>query len=707
MLNALILLNNIFIKDVFLLKNCIKYDIIINMFANKSDYIMAEMEIYMDKPEILEKIKKLSEEIERHNRNYYILDNPQISDFEFDSMMRELIKLESENPEFALETSPTKRVGGDVLTSFNKIEHKVQMASLQDVFSFEEVEAFINRCKEQLDSPVFVVEPKIDGLSVSLEYENGIFKTGSTRGNGFVGEDVTENIMTIRSVPLKLKYPLELIEVRGEVYMPKKSFNELVEIQELNDEQPFKNPRNAAAGSLRQKDSKITAKRKLDIFVFNLQQIDGAEITSHKQSLDYMTELGFKVIPGYRQCRTYEEITEEIKKIGEMRNKYSFDIDGVVIKVDNFEQRRKMGETTKYPKWAAAYKYPPEEKETKLLSIEVNVGRTGAITPVALFEPIILAGTSVSRAVLHNQQFIDEKDIRIGDTILVRKAGEIIPEVIRSVSHSEDSAPFHLPDVCPVCGALAVRYDDESVLRCPNTDCPAQLLKNIIHFASKDAMNIDGLGPAIITVLLEKGLIKSVADLYTLKKERLIELDRFAEKSADNLINAIEASKNNNLDRLIFALGIKNIGSKAAKLLCEKFSDINGIINASTEEISQIDGFGDIMAQNVEKAFKEPHLIEIINRFKSYGINMSYKSSSDNGDKRLNGKTFVLTGTLPTMKRRDAQELIEKSGGKVSSSVSKKTDYVVAGDDAGSKLIKARQLGIRVISEQELIDITK
>ena len=677
------------------------------MFANKSDYIMAEMEIYMDKPEILEKIKKLSEEIERHNRKFIIFwIIPRISDFEFDSMMRELIKLESENPEFALETSPTKRVGGDVLTSFNKIEHKVQMASLQDVFSFEEVEAFINRCKEQLDSPVFVVEPKIDGLSVSLEYENGIFKTGSTRGNGFVGEDVTENIMTIRSVPLKLKYPLELIEVRGEVYMPKKSFNELVEIQELNDEQPFKNPRNAAAGSLRQKDSKITAKRKLDIFVFNLQQIDGAEITSHKQSLDYMAELGFKVIPGYRQCRTYEEITEEIKKIGEMRNKYSFDIDGVVIKVDNFEQRRKMGETTKYPKWAAAYKYPPEEKETKLLSIEVNVGRTGAITPVALFEPIILAGTSVSRAVLHNQQFIDEKDIRIGDTILVRKAGEIIPEVFVLSAIRRIRLRFIYLMYVPYAALLPSDMTMKAFCDALH-GLPGSALKNIIHFASKDAMNIDGLGPAIITVLLEKGLIKSVADLYTLKKERLIELDRFAEKSADNLINAIEASKNNNLDRLIFALGIKNIGSKAAKLLCEKFSDINGIINASTEEISQIDGFGDIMAQNVEKAFKEPHLIEIINRFKSYGINMSYKSSSDNGDKRLNGKTFVLTGTLPTMKRRDAQELIEKSGGKVSSSVSKKTDYVVAGDDAGSKLIKARQLGIRVISEQELIDITK
>lgn len=661
----------------------------------------------MDKSEILKRINELSELIEFHSKNYYVLDDPQISDFEFDALMNELKKLEKENPEFAFETSPTRRVGGEVLSTFEKVEHKIQMASLQDVFSFSEVEEFVNKCKAELDSPVFVVEPKIDGLSVSLEYENGIFKTGSTRGNGFIGENVTENVKTIRSIPMKLSSPLPYIEVRGEVYMPRKSFKELVEFQELNDEQPFKNPRNAAAGSLRQKNPKITAKRKLDIFIFNLQQIDGAEITSHKQSLDYISELGFKVIPGYKQCSTVEEILSEIENIGNMRNEFSFDIDGVVIKVDDFEQRRKMGETAKYPKWAVAYKFPPEEKETKLLDVEVNVGRTGAITPVAVFEPIILAGTSVSRAVLHNQQFIDEKDVRIGDIILVRKAGEIIPEVIRSVSHSENSVPFKLPEKCPVCGTEAVRYDDESVLRCPNTDCPAQLLKSIIHFASKDAMNIDGLGPAIVSLLLEKNLINSVADLYILKKEQLTELDRFAEKSADNLIKAIEQSKSNNLDRLVFALGIRNIGAKAAKLLCARFKDIDSIINATAEEIEQIDGFGEIMAENVEKAFREPHRLEIIERFREYGLNMVYKSASEGGDMRFEGKTFVLTGTLPTMKRRDAQELIEKFGGKVSSSVSKKTDYVVAGEDAGSKLTKAQQLGIQILTEQELIDITK
>lgn len=661
----------------------------------------------MDKSEILKKINELSELIEFHSRNYYVLDNPQISDFEFDSLMNELKKLEFENPEFAFDTSPTRRVGGEVLTNFEKVEHKVQMASLQDVFSFEEVEDFVKKCKEELVSPVFIVEPKIDGLSVSLEYENGIFKIGSTRGDGFVGENVTENIKTIRSVPMKLSSKLPFIEVRGEVYMPQKSFSELVEAQELNDEQPFKNPRNAAAGSLRQKNPKITAKRKLDIFVFNLQRIEGADITSHKRSLDYISELGFKVIPGYKQCASAEEIVREINNIGEMRSEYSFDIDGVVIKIDSFEQRVEMGETAKYPKWAVAYKFPPEEKETKLLDIEVNVGRTGAITPVAVFEPIILAGTSVSRAVLHNQQFIDEKDVRVGDIILVRKAGEIIPEVIRSVKHEDSSTAFRLPEKCPVCGTAAVRYEEESVLRCPNKDCPAQLLKNIIHFASKDAMNIDGLGPAIISVLLEKELIKSVADLYTLKKEQLTDLERFGEKSADNLIKAIEKSKSNNLDRLIFAIGIRNIGSKAAKLLCGKFPDIDSVVRASAEEIEQIDNFGEVMARNVEKAFREPHMLEIIKRLKEYGINTVSHSASSEEDDRFKGKTFVLTGTLPTMKRRDAQELIERFGGKVTSSVSKKTDYVVAGEDAGSKLVKARQLGIEILSEQELIDITK
>ena len=661
----------------------------------------------MEKTKIKERMEYLSAELERHNRNYYVLDSPEISDYEYDMMMRELRGLEAENPEFASENSPTKRVGGAALNTFNKVEHRVQMASLQDVFSFEEVESFVNRCKAQLTDPVFIVEPKIDGLSVSLEYENGELTVGSTRGDGFVGEDVTANLKTIRSIPLKLTQQVPFIEVRGEVYMPVKSFEELTAQQELMDEQPFKNPRNAAAGSLRQKDSSVTAQRKLDIFIFNLQQLDGEDITAHKQSLDYMKSLGFKVIPSYVPCTSFEQIKAEIEKIGESRSDYSFDIDGVVIKVDDFSQREIMGATAKVPKWAAAYKFPPEEKETKLLDIEVNVGRTGAITPVAIFEPVTLAGTSVSRAVLHNQQFIDEKDIRIGDTIVVRKAGEIIPEVIKSVCHGADSKPFTLPESCPVCGTHAVRYEDESALRCPNTDCPAQLFKNIVHFASKDAMNIDGLGPTIIQSLLDKKLICSVADLYKLKFEELITLEGFAKKSAENLLTAIEKSKTQGLDRLIFALGIRNIGAKAAKLLCDKFGDIESIMNASVEDISSIDGFGAVMAKNVYKAFREPHMTDLVKRLIEYGINMTYVSVSSGGDGRFEGLTFVITGTLPTLKRKEAQELIEKFGGKVSGSVSKKTDYVVVGEDAGSKLTKAQSLGIEILSEEQLLERTK
>lgn len=661
----------------------------------------------MEKKEILDRINYLSAELERHNRNYYVLDNPEISDYDYDMMMRELKTLEAENPEFAFENSPTKRVGGEALNTFAEVEHKIQMASLQDVFSFEEVKSFVERCDETLTNPIYIVEPKIDGLSVSLQYENGSLTVGSTRGNGFVGEDVTENIKTIKSIPLTLSENIPFIEARGEVYMPRSSFEELVRIQELNDEQPFKNPRNAAAGSLRQKNSKIAAKRKLDIFIFNLQQIDGKDLTAHKQSLDYMKSLGFKVIPSYTVCKSYEEIVKEINKIGGDRVKYSFDIDGVVIKVDDFSQREIMGATAKVPKWAVAYKFPPEEKETVLRNIEVNVGRTGAITPVAIFDPVTLAGTSVSRAVLHNQQFIDEKNICIGDTILVRKAGEIIPEVISSVSHGENTAVFKLPENCPVCGTKAVRYEDESALRCPNTDCPAQLFKNIIHFASKGAMDIDGLGPANIQALLDNEYIKSVADLYCLTFEDIAGLERFAKKSAENLISAIEKSKKQSLDKLVFGLGIRNIGAKAAKLLCEKFGNIDNIMNASIEEIAQIDGFGSIMAENVYNAFRETHRKKLIERLKEYGLNMTYTSEAIGGDGRFEGKTFVLTGTLPTMKRKEAQELIEKFGGKVTGSVSKKTDFVVAGEDAGSKLIKAETLGIEILSEEQLIEKTK
>lgn len=660
----------------------------------------------MNKKDAIKRINELSKELEKHNHSYYVLDNPSISDYEYDMMMQELKALEAEYPELILPTSPTQRVGGTALNTFDKVEHVVQMASLQDVFSFEQVEDFTIRCQNELSQHQFVVEPKIDGLSVSLEYENGILVRGSTRGDGFVGEDVTANLKTIKSIPLKIDNAPEFLEVRGEVFMPRSSFFSLVEQQEISGEQPFKNPRNAAAGSLRQKNPKITAERKLDIFIFNIQQIIGYEITSHKESLEYLSSLGFKVISSYKVCRTYDEIIDKINSIADERAEYSYDIDGVVIKIDDFSQREMMGATTKVPKWAVAYKYPPEEKETTLLDIEVNVGRTGAITPVAVFEPILLAGTSVSRAVLHNQDFIDEKDIRIGDRIVVRKAGEIIPEVLRSVCHNENSSMFTLPEKCPVCGTLSVRDEDESVLRCPNSECPAQLLKNLIHFASKGAMNIDGLGPANMKLLTEKGLITSAADIYSLKSEELMTLDRFAEKSANNLIEAIEKSKENELDRLIYALGIRNIGQRAATLLCEKFPSIDLILSAEKEDIASIEGFGDVMAENLYNALKEESRLSLIEKLKAAGVNMTF-SKKASGDNRFAGMTFVLTGTLNTMKRDEAKKLIESFGGKVSSSVSKKTTFVVAGEEAGSKLDKANELGITVLSEEELVSKTK
>ncbi len=655
---------------------------------------------------IIEKVNKLRAEIEQHNHNYYVMDNPTVDDYTYDMLMQELKNLEVEYPELANPNSPTQRVGGEALNLFEKVEHKVQMGSLQDVFSLEQVQAFTERCREASSKPTYVVEPKIDGLSVSLEYVNGEFVRGSTRGDGFIGEDVTANLKTIKAIPLKLKEQVPFLEVRGEVYMPRETFFSLVEKQENNGETPFKNPRNAAAGSLRQKNPKIAAERKLDIFIFNVQQIEGVELTSHKQSLDYLKKLGFKVVAEYLQVESYDEISNRIDYIGNMRSEYSFDIDGVVIKIDDFALREKMGATSKVPKWAVAYKFPPEEKETKLLDIEVNVGRTGAITPVAIFEPVLLAGTSVSRAVLHNQEFITEKDICIGDIILVRKAGEIIPEVLKSISHDEKAIPYTLPEFCPVCGERAVKYADEAVLRCPNVDCPAQLKRNIIHFASKSAMNIDGLGEAIVTQLLDNNIISGVADLYRITIEQLETLERFGKKSAENLVKAIEASKGNSLERVIFGLGIRNIGQNGAKLLCNRFGSIEAVMNATAEEIAAIDGFGDVMSESVFSAFHDKHFSELIDELKVLGLKMEYEKQ-ESGDNRFEGKTFVLTGTLPTMTRDEAKEIIIRLGGKAAGSVSKKTSYVIAGDDAGSKLTKAQELGITVLSEQEFLGMTK
>ena len=651
------------------------------------------------------RLAQLTKEIEQHNYAYYVLDAPTIEDCDYDALMRELKAIETEYPQLLSPHSPSQRVGGMALSDFQKVTHTVQMGSLRDVFSFEEVAAFVAECQQKLDAPRFTVEPKIDGLSVSLLYENGVLTCGSTRGDGFAGEDVTGNIRTIRSIPLRLEDAPVLLEVRGEVFMPRDSFLKLVEQQELADEQPFKNPRNAAAGSLRQKHAEVTAKRRLDIFVFNVQQMTGGLHGTHAESLTWMRKLGFKTVE-FRLCETYQEIQEQISRIGEERAKLPYDIDGVVIKVNDLAQRQVMGATTKVPKWAVAYKFPPEEKETRLQKIEVNVGRTGAITPVAVFDPITLAGTSVSRAVLHNQQFITDKDIRVGDMIRVRKAGEIIPEVLASVSHQPDSVPYTLPTHCPVCGTEAVRDPEESVLRCPNTDCPAQLLKNVIHFASKGAMNIDGMGPAIAQALLDNGKIRSVADLYTLTMEDLLSLERFAEKSARNLLDAIEKSKSAPLDRVIFALGIRGIGQRAAVLLCDRFPSVEQIMNASVEQLADIDGFGSIMAESVVQAFREPHRVALVQRLQACGVTMQYQATQVQ-DQRFAGMTFVLTGTLPTMKREEAKKLIESFGGKVSGSVSKKTSVVVAGEDAGSKLIKAESLGVEVIDEAELLRRTE
>ena len=657
----------------------------------------------MDKEQIKQEYEQLCKTAEQHNFNYYVLDDPTIEDDEYDSLMRRIKQIEAENPELVSENSPTQHVGGYAINTFEKVTHEVQMGSLQDVFSKAELYDFNERVNNAVGKAVYCVEPKIDGLSVSLEYVDGIFTRGSTRGDGFVGEDITKNLRTIKSIPKELNEKLPFIEVRGEVYMPKESFEKLVKEQLANDEPPAKNPRNAAAGSLRQKDSRVTASRGLDIFVFNLQRIEGKTLTSHSESLDYMKSLGFNVIDGYKTFDSIDKAIERIAQIGENRQSYPYDIDGAVIKVDDFALRQRLGSTAKVPKWAVAFKYPPEEKETKLLNIEINVGRTGALTPVAVFEPVWLAGTTVSRAVLHNQDYIDSKDIRIGDIIAVRKAGDIIPEVVRSVSHCDASVPFVIPSTCPVCGAQAERVDDEAVIRCRNINCPAQLLRNIEHFASRAAMNIDGLGEAVVKQLVENGLIKTVADLYTLDGQDLELLPGFGKVSAAKLLKSIEDSKANSPDRLLFALGIRGIGQKNAQLLMKHFGSIAALAATSAEEISAVENFGDILANNIYTALREPHMISLIERLKNCGVNTVYVSDVKND--KLSGLTFVITGTLPDMTRDEAKALIEQSGGKCSGSVSKKTSYVLAGEEAGSKLTKAQQLGINIITQQQLLDM--
>lgn len=654
--------------------------------------------------EIEKKIEELRKTLRYHSDRYYNDDAPEIEDYEYDMMMRELKDLEEKYPEYDTPDSPTKKVGGVADNSFESVAHSVRMESLQDAFSKDELREFSNRVEDTVSDVNYVVEPKIDGLSVSLEYRDGVFLRGSTRGNGDVGEDVSGNLRVIHNIPLKLNKSIPYIEVRGEVYMPKKSFERVVDRQIINGEKPFKNPRNAAAGSLRQKDSSVTASRGLDIFVFNIQQIEGVELSSHKESLDFIKELGFNTIPTYKKVDNIEDAIAEIDRIGEARGSLEYDIDGAVIKVDDFSQRDILGSTAKYPKWAIAFKYPPEEKQTKLLDIEIAVGRTGVLTPTAILESVHLAGTTVSRATLHNQDFINEKGIAIGDVVTVRKAGDIIPEVLCVNEHNSNSV-FKFPDVCPSCGEKVYRDEDEAAIRCINPECPAQLLRNLIHFCSRDAMDIEGLGPAIIETFVNEGMIAKTYDIYSLDFNKILSLEGFKETSANNIINSVNNSKNNDLSKLIFALGIRHIGAKAGKLLADYFKDIDLIMNASVDDILQIDGFGKIMAESVVEFFSSDSTKELIEKLKEAGVNM--KSTNVVEDTRFSGMTFVLTGTLPTLKRAEASKIIESFGGKTSSSVSKKTTYVLAGEEAGSKLDKANKLGVQIISEEEFKEMIK
>ena len=653
---------------------------------------------------VKQKIEELRKTLRYHSDRYYNDDAPEIEDYEYDMMMRELKKLEEEHPEYDSADSPTKRVGGKADNSFESVEHTVRMESLQDAFSKEEIFDFDNRVRNAGVTPHYVVEPKIDGLSVSLEYVNGEFFRGSTRGDGNVGEDVSGNLRVIHNIPLKLNRSLPYIEVRGEVYMPKKSFDKVVDRQLINGEKPFKNPRNAAAGSLRQKDSEVAATRGLDIFVFNIQQIEGKTLTSHKESLDYLKELGFNTIPYYERVDDIQTAFDKVLQIGEKRGELEFDIDGAVIKVDDFSQRELLGSTAKFPKWAVAFKYPPEEKQTEILDIEITVGRTGKLTPTAVLSPVHLAGTTVSRATLHNQDFINERGVNIGDIVTVRKAGDIIPEVL-CVNEKRSNGNFVYPEYCPSCGEKVVREEGESDIRCINPECPAQLLRNLIHYCSRDAMDIEGLGPSIIETFVNEGMIKTVSDIYRLDKNEIAKLDGFKQTSANNIIESVEKSKNNDLSKLIFAFGIRHIGAKAAKLLSDEFKNIDNLMNASLEAISDIEGFGDIMAQAAFDFFQSDSAKELIAELKSFGVNTESKSVVK--DNRFEGMTFVLTGTLPTYKRSEASKIIESFGGKTSSSVSKKTSYVLSGEASGSKLDKANQLGVPVIDEDEFNEMIK
>ncbi len=641
----------------------------------------------------------LVEKLRRLNYEYYELDNPSVEDFEYDQMMSELRALESEHPEFRRQDSPTSHVGGKASSSFEEVRHAVQMASLQDVFSKDDVLSFYQSVMSVDSSASFVVEQKIDGLSVSLEYQNGKFLRGSTRGDGFIGEDVSENLKKIRSIPMTLKTPVAFLEVRGEVYMPREVFQKIATEQEAIGETPFKNPRNAAAGSLRQKDSSVTAKRQLEILVFNVQRAEGVRFSTHSESLSFLREQGFPTVPPQPVCRSFEEIAKQIDSIGIDREHLPYDTDGAVIKVNSLSLRDELGMTAKYPKWAVAFKYPPDRKQTVITDIEISIGRTGILTPTAVFEPVFLSGSTVSRASLHNQNYINEKQISIGDKILVQKAGEIIPEVI-SVVQKSGRPVFQLPDLCPFCGSKIQKDSGEAAFRCLNPKWPEQVKQNLIYFASKDAMDIEGLGPSMIDDLLQNGMIEDCADIYSLDYSKISSWDGMGELSAANLKASIERSKSNDLSQLITAFGIRNVGAKAAKILSDHFRSIEKIIDAGYEELISLEGIGDTIANSLIQYFSDENHIELVLKLKRLGVNTD--SLTTRSSSALEGLTFVITGTLPTLSRKDAEALIEDHGGKVSSSVSKKTSFLLAGEDAGSKYQKAVSLNIPILDEKDL-----
>ena len=652
--------------------------------------------------DIQQEMEQLRRELVQANYEYYVQDNPTMSDYDYDHKLRRLEELEAAHPEWVTPDSPTQRVGGKALESFQQVTHRVPLESLQDVFDFDELRAFDQRVRGTVPQPRYSVEPKVDGLSVALEYEDGLFVRGATRGDGQVGEDVTENLRTVKSIPLRVPDAPGTLIVRGEVYMPKKVFHALNEEREKRGEALFANPRNAAAGSLRQLDPKVAAQRKLDIAVFNVQWAENVTFTTHLESLDYLKEKGFKVIP-HDSCDTIEQAVEKIQAVGDHREDYPFDIDGAVVKLDDLAQRETLGSTAKFPRWAAAYKYPPEVKPAKLLDIAIQVGRTGVLTPKAILSPVRLAGTTVTNATLHNQDFISEKDIRIGDTVLVRKAGEIIPEVLSVVmdQRPEGTSPYFLPQVCPVCGAPVERDEDGAHIRCTGAECPAQLLRTLAHFASRDAMDIDGLGIAVVENLVNAGLVRTPGDLYFLKAEEVAALDRMGQKSAENLLSAIERSKSQDLSRLLFAFGIRQVGQKAGKILAQRFGSLDNLQAATLEELTAVDDIGAITAQNILDWFQSPQSQHLIQRLKEAGVNMQAEQKGE--DQRFAGKTFVLTGTLDRFTRAEATKMIEDRGGKAAGSVSKKTTYVVAGEAAGSKLRKAQELGIPVLTQEEFL----